>query len=334
MLRHWWLVLSLVGLCPAAAQAVDPDKRVSQYTHAAWRIQDAFFRGSPFAIAQTQDGYLWVGTRSELLRFDGVRFVPWSAERGQRLPASHVYGLLGARDGSLWIATSGGLSRWKNQTLTNYPGPIGCVFSILEDHSGTIWFTQSTVASREPLCQVVDTSKRCLGVADGVPRVNMVDGLIEDGQGNIWIGSDKALVRWRPGSQSVYRPHGLETNSATGIAGLASTADGKIWVGINRTGPGLGLQQIVNGQWSAFKTRDLDSSTWGINALFMDREGTLWVGTEDRGLYRLRDGVVDHVDRASGLSANGVQQIFEDPEGNPWVAANQGIDRFSDTPVV
>lgn len=334
MRRHWWLALSLVCLCPVAAQAVDPDRRISQYTHAAWRIQDGFFRGSPYAIAQTQDGYLWVGTRSELLRFDGVRFVPWSAERGQRLPTSHVYGLLGARDGSLWIATSGGLSRWKNQTLTNYPGPIGGVFSILEDHSGTIWFGQSTVASPEPLCRVVGASKQCLGVADGVPRFNMADALLEDAQGNIWIGGDKALVRWRPGSQSVYRPHGLETNSATGIAGLASTVDGKIWVGINRTGPGLGLQQIVNGQWSAFKTRDLDSSTWAINALFIDREGTLWVGTDDRGLYRLRDGVVDHVDRASGLSANGVQQIFEDREGNIWVATNQGIDRFSDTPVV
>jgi hypothetical protein len=59
MLRRWWLVLSLVCLCQPAAQAVDPDKRISQYAHATWRIQDGFFRGTPFAVAQTQDGYLW-----------------------------------------------------------------------------------------------------------------------------------------------------------------------------------------------------------------------------------------------------------------------------------
>ena len=334
MLRYWWLAVSLVSLCPASARAVDPDKRISQYTHAAWRIQDGFFSGLPFAIAQTQDGYLWVGTTSELLRFDGVRFVRWSADREQRLPPGRVYALHGARDGSLWIATSGGLSQWKNQTLTNFPGPTGGVISILEDHNGTIWFAQSTAASPEPLCRVVGASKQCLGAADGMPRFDMADALLEDPQGNIWIGGDTTLVRWRPGSQSVYRPIGLQNNSASGVVGLASTPDGKIWVGINRSGSGLGLQQLENGQWSAFRAHDLDSSSWVVNALLMDRQGTLWIGTVDRGLYRLRDNQVDHVDRTSGLSSNHVQNIFEDREGNIWVATSQGIDRFSDTPVV
>ena len=69
-------------------------KRISQYAHAAWRIQDGFFRGNPSALAQTKDGYLWVGTDAGLLRFDGVRFVPWQAEHGERLPSAAVLGLL------------------------------------------------------------------------------------------------------------------------------------------------------------------------------------------------------------------------------------------------
>ena len=67
------------------AWAVDPDKQISQYAHMAWRIQDGFFAGSPTAIAQTQDGYIWIGTDSGLLRFDGARLVCWSPENGERL---------------------------------------------------------------------------------------------------------------------------------------------------------------------------------------------------------------------------------------------------------
>src|SRR5262245_8116637 len=124
MLRRVWLVLPLLWLYPASARAVDPEKRISQYAHSTWKLQDGLFNGTPTTIVQTQDGYRWLATSSELVRFDGVRFVPFSPERGERLPDDLIQDLLAARDGSLWIATRGGLSRWKNHTLTNYPaGP-------------------------------------------------------------------------------------------------------------------------------------------------------------------------------------------------------------------
>jgi ligand-binding sensor domain-containing protein len=93
------------------AWAVDPDKHISQYAHAAWRVQDGFFKGSPGRMVQTRDGYLWLGGPSELLRFDGVRFVPWSAERRERLPSNDIQDLAAARDGSLWMFTPAGVSR-------------------------------------------------------------------------------------------------------------------------------------------------------------------------------------------------------------------------------
>src|SRR5579862_8119876 len=69
-------VFSLI--CAPSSWAVDPDNRISQYAHAVWRIRDGFFNGTPNAIAQTTDGYIWIGTLTGLVRFDGVRFVPWS----------------------------------------------------------------------------------------------------------------------------------------------------------------------------------------------------------------------------------------------------------------
>src|SRR5580704_19384291 len=63
-----WLTLS-------TAQALDPNKRLIQYGHSAWRVQDGFFPNTPYWISQTKDGYLWVAGASGALRFDGVRLL-------------------------------------------------------------------------------------------------------------------------------------------------------------------------------------------------------------------------------------------------------------------
>jgi len=75
----------LLLLATCTAWAVNPDKQISQYGHTAWRIQDGIFSGAPNAIAQTRDGYLWIGTENGLIRFDGVRFVPWVPLKGKLL---------------------------------------------------------------------------------------------------------------------------------------------------------------------------------------------------------------------------------------------------------
>src|SRR6202142_1437319 len=103
--------------------ALDPSRQLSQYGHTAWRIEDGVFAGSPNAITQTTDGYLWIGTQAGLTRFDGVRFVSWRPPEGKALPSSRINSLFGARDGSLWIGTSRGLARWRDGELTNYLDP-------------------------------------------------------------------------------------------------------------------------------------------------------------------------------------------------------------------
>ena len=70
------VVLSIWLACCSFAFALDPALDISQYAHTAWKVRDGFAKGFIYAIAQTPDGYLWLGTEFGLLRFDGVRAVP------------------------------------------------------------------------------------------------------------------------------------------------------------------------------------------------------------------------------------------------------------------
>src|SRR5580698_1842642 len=93
------VLLLLIVLNPIAALALDSDLRMSQYAHTSWRLQDGVFNGTPTAIVQTADGYLWIGTTSGLLRFDGIRFVPWTPRSGEADLAGEVYSLGASQDG-------------------------------------------------------------------------------------------------------------------------------------------------------------------------------------------------------------------------------------------
>src|SRR5271167_3345668 len=77
------------------AFALKPGRQLSQAAHSVWRIQDGFFGSQPNAITQTTDGYIWIGTQSGLLRFDGVRFVPWMPPPEKPLPSAEITALLG-----------------------------------------------------------------------------------------------------------------------------------------------------------------------------------------------------------------------------------------------
>ncbi|MBV9295843.1 MAG: hypothetical protein JO145_09735 [Acidobacteriaceae bacterium] len=334
MSQHCCLVLAFVFFGAVSGWAVDPNRYISQYAHMSWRVQDGFFNTGPFAIAQTQDGYVWIGTNSGLLKFDGVRFLPWRAEHGEQLPSTQVNSLLAARDGSLWIATYGGLSRWKDHTLTNYPSRPGGIVSILEDSKGRIWFGENFAGGGTgPLCEVLEATIRCYGAADGLPSLGGAADMLEDRNGDFWIAGIEKVARWNHSSHSIYQL-GAQASRANGIHKLALSRDGTLWVGIARPGPGFGLERIIEGRWSSFKKEAFDSSRLSVQALYADRQGALWIGTFDRGIYRIYRNQVDHFDSTSGLSGDWVAGFTEDREGNLWVVTTGGADRFADTPII
>src|SRR5580693_750711 len=103
MERRAGIALGILLACCPCASALNPSLDINQYAHTAWTVRDGFFKGSIISIVQTPDGYLWLGTEFGLLRFDGVRAVPWQPPVSDYLPSSNIRKLLVARDGRLWI---------------------------------------------------------------------------------------------------------------------------------------------------------------------------------------------------------------------------------------
>ena len=327
-----WISLAFFTISSPAA---DQSRQISQYAHTAWRTADGFFSGTPQAIAQTADGYLWVGTEGGLVRFDGVRFVPLTTSSGEHLPSARIHSLLGTRDGSLWIGTSRGLVKWSHLKLTGIRGGSAFIESLVEGPQGRVWVTRSQVHDHAgPLCEVAEDTLHCHGASEGIPFA-FAQPLFGDPQGNLWFGSSLGVGRWASGEVKTFTPKALRGNDLLrGVTAITSGADGSILAGVERTGRGLGLQQLTQGKWKDYSLPQLNGAQLGVTALLRDHNEGLWIGTANSGVYHVHAGKAEHFGGADGLSSDSVQGFFEDREGNIWVATSRGIDRFHDTPVV
>src|SRR6266852_3568178 len=252
-------------LCCPGAFALDPALDVSQYAHTAWKVREGFFKSGIISIAQTPDGYLWLGTDFGLLRFDGVRAVPWQPPPDQHLPSDSIMRLLVTRDGTLWIGTLNGLASWKDGKLTQYAELDGrYIYALLEDREGALW-ASGFAAPIGKLCAIRKSSVQCYGDDGGLGPG--VFNLYEDSKGNLWAGVKDGLWRWRPGPPRFYPLAG----EPDGIQGLSEDDDGALLVGWNG-----GIRRLVDGKTEAYP---LSGTVGQVRAhrLLRDRDGSLWI---------------------------------------------------------
>ena len=315
----------LAVVCPGAS-ALDPSLDISQYAHTVWTIQDGSFKGNIYAMAQTPDGYLWLGTEFGLLRFDGIRTSPWQPPAGQHLPDNAINRLLVTGDGTLWIGTAVGLATWSGGKLTRRP-ELGDHFvaSLFEDREGTVW--AGSLANPGHLCALRSGGAQCYGEDGAFGRA--VWSLYEDSSGNLWAAAQSGLWRMKPGPPRRY-PTPAE------LIGLSKADNGLLLVAMH----GAGLLQLVGDNLEAYPIRSpinsnrlLPDRDLNSNRLLRDRDGGLWIGTVERGLIHVHHGRTDIFSRANGLSGDVVLSLFEDREGDIWVATTGGLDRFRELPV-
>jgi ligand-binding sensor domain-containing protein/signal transduction histidine kinase len=307
----------LLACCPAAF-ALNPELDVSQYAHTSWKIRDGFPKGEVSSIAQTPDGYLWLGTEFGLFRFDGVRSVLWRPPANQSLPSNWIFNLLVTRDGNLWIGTEKGLVSWKDGRLTQYPELAGrYLFKLLEDHEGTVWASGSAVAAGR-LCAIRKSGVECFGDDGSLGRGAF--NLYEDSKGNLWAGVKEGLWRWKPGPPKFFPLAG----EPDGIQCFGEDTDGTLLVGWNG-----GIHRFIDGKTEPYSIPGRVGQIRGRRIL-RDRDGSLWIGTFNEGLVHVHQGRTDVYGLSQGLSGEAATVLFEDREANIWVASGGGLDRFRD----
>jgi len=314
--------IAILLACCVGAFALDPSLDVNQYGHTSWKVRDGFTRGSIFSIAQTPDGYIWLGTEFGLLRFDGVRAVPWQPEESRHLPSGAVMSLLVSRNQTLWIGTRKGLASWNNGKFTRFAELDGeAIYTLVEDRDGTIWAGAGGAPHSGKLCAVRSSAVDCFG-GDGQLGFGVV-ALHEDRDGNLWAGVPEGLWRWKPGPPKFYSLPG-ELN---GIQALAEDNERGLLIGWKG-----GIYRFIDGKPEQYPVPGI-SSKFQAKRLVRDRNDGLWIATFNYGLVHVHQGRTDIFSALDGLSGDDIQNLLEDREGNIWVSTTEGMDCFRDLAV-
>jgi len=303
--------------------ALDPQKRVSQYSVQVWNMETGLPGNSVYDIFQTKDGYLWIGTQNGLVRFDGVNFELFNRDNVSQLKDNEIRAIYQDQGDTLWIGTeSGGLTRFKEgefktYSITKYKA-LDHIRTIREDRWGNLWIGSFT----EGLTSFSNDRFTTYTTKDGLPD-NKVRSIYKDGNGDLWIAAYSGIIKLiKPGVFSgVYAPQGVLPDLKTVC--LYEEDNKILWVG---TGPS-GLFYLKN---STPIKSGVPHDT--IVSLYRDRMKNLWIGADGGGLTRMNNGVLGIFSEYDGLASGSVYSIYEDREGSLWVGTlDEGLHQLRDT---
>jgi signal transduction histidine kinase/ligand-binding sensor domain-containing protein len=318
------LLVALLGAAPLFA--LDPQRAPNRYGHAVWLARDGLAQDFVQAIAQTADGYLWVGTLGGLVRFDGVRFTVFDSSTTPGLRDVRITALAPARDGALWIGTAaGGLARLERGVITPYEPAsergdrsLRYVRSLYEAEDGSLWVGTSGGGLRR------FRSGRRLRAEEPAAPGHTISAIRQDRRGRLWIGTTEGVGVVEGGRLSTH----LVPPSLPGdfVQAIAEDRKGAVWIGTRG-----GLARFEDGRITALgPAAGLPPAV--VRAIHEDRQGNLWVGTAGQGLFRVSGGKVARFAAGDGLSNDNVTCLFEDQEGNLWVGTQRGLNRLKDVP--
>lgn len=357
-LVQWRFVVAFMTSYALALLLASGADATSRFNAQQWQTADGLPHNTVQAICQTQDGYLWVGTRDGIARFDGLRFLVFNEKTTPELKGRNVTALAETKDGSLWIGTEGtGLTRLKDGKFSHYDERQGfkahTVRSLLAATDGTLW-----AGSLEGLSCFKDEQ---FNQITNELASNVIRDLFQSRDGTIWIATDLGVSCVRDGVISRFRAE----SGWTFVRSVLVDQEKRVWMGNMdgilrvegeelrhfRKADGLPDRVIslirqdsagniwiaTTGGLCSYAGDKLITETTSdgegydvVNAIFEDREKNLWIGAKD-GLYRLNPRQFITLTKQQGLPHNNVMSVLQDKAGALWVATwGGGLTKMHD----
>jgi len=343
------LLSGLLGLLTGPAPAAEAS---DQWLVHPWQTDDGLPDNSVEGVAQTADGYLWIGTPTGLARFDGLRFEALSLTNIIAPPNRGVILMRRGAQGVLWLAMDRGgvvcLNGKASRAFTE-PLPNLIPYDLAEDSEGAGWISYRNGA----VYRIKDQQVTAFTAREGLPAGENFCGLTADHEGRVWfakagqvgvfrLGVFKTLCRlseanirlaparsggvWLSGGQQLFKcdeAGGLQDFGKFHTAGSGTTAavvledhEGAVWIGTTYSG-------LFRHDAAGFES--IPTSHQGILSLTEDNEGNIWAGTFGGGLDRIRRRAITLEGEGEGLPFSSVTSICEDAGGMIWAATQNGV---------
>ncbi len=305
---------------PSDSTAANASGGESQMTVRSWQREQGLPQNAVRALAQTLDGYIWIGGDDGVTRFDGVRFMTFGTREG--LGNGLVRVLLADSGGGLWLGTGGGLTRMRDErftTLATKDGlPSDTITALAEDKLGQIW-----VGTDAGLALVRDGKVVPFKVATAAFGTHAIATLHRDRHGTMWAGvKGLGVFHFDEGSFVPLTEASVEALLRDPHC-LLEDRSGRIWIG---AGDDFILCHEAN-EWRRYRVpRHLNRPY--VTALAEEADGTVWAGSVSEGLFEFKAGKLAALDARRGLSDNFVEALIVDREGNLWVGTGAGLSRL------
>ncbi|MEY2407634.1 MAG: hypothetical protein QOF48_304, partial [Verrucomicrobiota bacterium] len=363
MLFRYWprLCLALsMGLAPSLMGATSAAVVRNGTTYSVEQVP-GLPGSSVITMLQTRDGYLWLGTLYGLVRFDGLKFKVFDESTTPELGGSPIVHLFEDRQGGLWVGTEtagvvlikngradnlgigrgmsdsrlvaacqdnagsvwlltadGWLWRSKNGSINKWRAGIAPT-SLIADNSGILWLgMRGTVYSVEPAGVVAGRE-----LARDHEAATRTDFLLASAQGGHWRIGDTSIQRWNTNREE-QGTFASRWPIYSRVTTACEDSEGHLVVGTRGAGVFWFDEQ---GRSTEISTNQGLANSF-VLSVHLDREGTLWIGTDGGGLYRLRRRIFGVIEPCRGWV---VRAVSEDAEGGIWIgAAENDIARWKD----
>ncbi|HXI69597.1 MAG TPA: two-component regulator propeller domain-containing protein [Verrucomicrobiae bacterium] len=286
----------------------------------SWEKEQGLPQSSIQALAQTRDGYLWLGCGDGIVRFDGLRFVAPGMQEG--LSNGPVRILFGDHLGALWVGRApGGLIRWQNNQMTGFTMreglPSGSVTALAEDNTGRVW-----IGTDAGLVLWQDGQLVSLKAAEPF-KGQPITALFKDRSGTLWIGVKGAGVFQLAGDKFVPVTGDTLDDLLKDPHGLLVDQTGRMWIA-------AGEDSVLcreGGHWYRYRIpRSMTKSP--VSSLAEESDGTIWAGADGGGLLQFKENKFVEISMGGEGAGNQIESLLTDREGKLWVGTAAGLKRL------